>query len=90
MLEKGRIDAFVGAREIIETKLNIENKYLTLGIRESWLQCSKKSPRVNMKTLNILSQKLSQLRTKNQGVSLIDSIHLEQFAQYFAKSGTTK
>ena len=83
MMEKGRIDAFVGAKTIIESKIDIKDKYVTLRTRESWLQCSKQSPRINPEIIAVLSQKLAMLRDDGQGYNHIDKLHKIQFEMYF-------
>jgi polar amino acid transport system substrate-binding protein len=83
MMEKGRIDAFVGAKAIIESKIDIKDRFVTLRTGESWLQCSKQSPRINPEIITELSQKLAKLRDDGQGHNHIDKLHKMQFELYF-------
>lgn len=66
MLANGSIDAFIGAKDNIEQFFDHKNHYLLVNTHESWLQCSKHSPRITPAILQQLTQGLEALHQSNR------------------------
>lgn len=83
MLELGRIDAFIGAKVNIEKHYDLKGRYFVLQEKESWLQCSKNSPRLNTVILEKLERGLASIGS-NSSEDLVMKIHRKFIPNYHA------
>jgi ABC-type amino acid transport substrate-binding protein len=82
MLSQGRLDAFIGSKELIESKFNHDGHYFTLIENETWLQCSKVSSNMTMKFQDKLKLALDNLKNHDEQKDIIVKIHKKYLTRY--------
>lgn len=81
-LKKGRIDGFIGAKESIDSLYEVKEESFTVNNRESWLQCSKQSPRLTQEKIVVLQQALQSMHHDDEQLDLISIIHRRYLKNY--------